>query len=130
MTGLESHILFKWLPIIFILVLIIIISLGLSYWYFAHRRRKIQNSSKKKPEEKTTNAQTKPMQRTLLPKNEYLSYPKHNLTCSTSSSQLTNTDIAYLDKLVRTASDRSMWKRDYSKKDSSNQPRKVPSGLM
>jgi hypothetical protein len=44
-------------------------------------------------------------------------------------SQFTNIDKAYLDKLVRTASDRSMWKRDHSKKNEKNL-RKVPSGLI
>jgi Mg2+/citrate symporter len=41
------------------------------------------------------------------------------------SSQFTNTDKAYLDKIVRTASDRSMWKRDNEKK-----LRKIPSKLI
>ena len=127
MTVLETQIVSNWLPIIFILVLIITI-FGLSCWYFAHRRRRnIQNSNKKKPEKRISN--TKPMQRILLPKTEYLSSPNPTLPTK-SLSQLTNTDIAYLDKLVRTASDRSMWKRDYSKKDQHNKLRKVPSGQI
>jgi len=114
MTVFESSEFSKWLPIILILVLIIII-FGLSYWYFIHRR---QNKKKIIP--------LKPI------KNLSFSLPQDNLikkSLSINSSQLTNTDKIYLDKLVRTASDRSMWKQDYtSKKDSFNKLRKVPSG--
>jgi len=114
MTVFESSEFSKWLPIILILVLIVTI-LGLSYWYFTHRRQNKKKIIRSKPI-----------------KNLSLSPPQDNLikkSLSINSSQLTNTDKAYLDKLVRTASDRSMWKRDYtSKKDSFNKLRKVPSG--
>ncbi|CAF3356416.1 unnamed protein product [Rotaria sp. Silwood1] len=69
----------------------------------------------------------------MLPKNEYLSSPTQVVTkkaWSTNSTQLNNTDKAYLDKLFRTASDRSMWKRDYVTKDQYNKLRKVPSGQL
>jgi hypothetical protein len=114
MTVFESLEFSKWLPIILILVFIITI-LGLSYWYLIRRRQNKKNFEKEIKRFKPINN---------------LSSPNHNLTkksLSLSSSQLTNTDIAYLDKLVRTASDRSMWKRDYSKKDQYNKLRKIPS---
>jgi hypothetical protein len=117
MTVFESSEFSKWLPVILIPVFVITI-LGLSYWYFARRQR-----NKKKIEKEIS--WTKPI--------NYLISPSHSLakkSLSTSLSQLTNTDRAYLDKLVRTASDRSMWKRDYSKKDEHKQLRKVPSGQI
>jgi len=114
MIVFESSEFSKWFPIILILAFIITI-LGLSYWYLIRRRQNKKNFEKEI--------------KRLKPINN-LSSPNHNLTkksLSLSSSQLTNTDIAYLDKLVRTASDRSMWKRDDSKKDQYNKLRKIPS---
>lgn len=108
MTVFESLEYFKWLPIIFIIIFIIII-FTLSYWYFTYQRRN------KKPLIKKISSS-----KLILPKK----------SLSINSSQLTNTDINYLDKLVRSASDRSMWKKDekfLSKKNEFNPIRKVPS---
>jgi hypothetical protein len=119
----KSSIFSKWLPIIFIPVLIITI-LGLSYWFFVYRRW----NNKKPPK---VIKQSKPISRTIPPKTTNISSPLHVSTTKSfpiSSSQLTNTDKAYLDKLVRTASDRSLWQHDSSKKAQSNKLRKVPSG--
>jgi len=111
MTVFQSLEFSKWLSIILIPVFIITI-LGLFYWYFIYRRQ-----NKKITHSKSIN--------NLLPS------PPHNLpkkSFSINSSPLTNTDIAYLDKLVRTASDRSILKRDnVSKKEQFNKLRKVPS---
>ncbi|CAF0804608.1 unnamed protein product [Rotaria sp. Silwood1] len=130
MTKLDSQVFFKWLPIIIIPLLIIIV-FGLSYWIFARRRRNNQNSNNKNSEKEFII--TEPVHHKMLPKNEYLSSPTQVVTkkaWSTNSTQLNNTDKAYLDKLFRTASDRSMWKRDYVTKDQYNKLRKVPSGQL
>jgi hypothetical protein len=95
--------LFSWLPIILIFIIIIII-IGLSCWY-RQGKKKLQSI-------------------------DHLSSIKDS-TFPINSSQLTNTDKAYLDKIVRTASDRSMWKRDNSKKNEQKKIlRKIPSGLI
>jgi hypothetical protein len=112
----ESSVFSKWLPIIFIPVLIIAI-LGLSCWFFVHRRRNNKKSNK--------------VIKPIPPKTNHLpSLPQISTTksLSISSSQLTDIDKAYLDKLVRTASDRSVLSRDYPKKEPLNKLRKVPSG--
>ncbi|UJR25655.1 hypothetical protein I4U23_007006 [Adineta vaga] len=73
-------------------------------------------------------------QQKLFQKIEYLSSPPNsNLPIksrSITSLQFTNTDIAYLDKLVRTASDRSIWTRDHSKSNTYHKSRRVPSGQI
>ncbi|CAF2512114.1 unnamed protein product [Rotaria sp. Silwood2] len=130
MTKSNSQVFFKWLPIV-VIPLLIIISFGLSYWIFARRRRNNQNSYNKSSEKELV--MTEPIHQTMLPNNEYLSTPTQILTkksWSTNSTQLTNADIAYLDKLFRTASDRSMWKRDYLTKDQRNTLRRIPSGQI
>ena len=114
----DASVFSKWLPIIFIPVLIITI-LGLSCWFFVHRRRNNKKSNKVIKQIKS-----------IPPKTNHLpSLPQISTTksLSISSSQLTDIDKAYLDKLVRTASDRSVLSRDYPKTDPLNKLRKVPS---
>lgn len=114
MTLFESLDLSKWLPIILIPLLIIFI-LALSCWYRQRKKKKFEKII----------SRTKPI--------DHLSSTNKNVSHKSSpiiASQLTNTDKVYLDKLVRTASDRSMWKRDLSKKTEPKKLRKVPSGLI
>ncbi|CAF0836825.1 unnamed protein product [Adineta steineri] len=129
MTVKESQIFFQWLFFILISIFILIIIVGFFCWYAARRRQHIQHSNQRNLDKVTVNK--KPIQQTLFSKNEYLPSSNYNLKIksrSASSSQLTNTDIAHLDKLIRTASDRSIWKQNYSKINQYNKPRKVPSG--
>lgn len=93
----------QWLPLLVIPLLFIVI-LGLSCWY-GHRKK---NSSKS----------LNPLSSTTY------------RTGANPSSQLTTTDKLYLDQLVRTASDRSIWKRDILTKIEGKKLRKVPSGLI
>lgn len=55
------------------------------------------------------------------------STPVINPSLSSSSSQLTRTDVFHLEKLLHAASDRSMWKNEPLTTNLSHKPRKVPS---
>ena len=109
MIVFESSQLFKWL-LLLLIPLFIVILFGLFCWYRYRKRKKLNKEIPR----------IKPI--------GHLPSPRDNSTkrtVSNSCSQFTNADKAYLDKLVRTASDRSMLKRNFSKK-----LRKVPSGLI
>ena len=133
----QAHIVSKWFPI-FLVPLLIVAVLGLSYRFVRRRRVREQNSTKKGLSLSNTDG-SKRSKRTLskatpvnaagesASKREQLSMSKlNNQSGPTSASTLTNTDIAHLDRIIRTASDRSLWKLD----DPAKKPRKVPSGLL
>lgn len=96
--------------------LLFIVILGLSCWY-RHRKKKKINK-------------TIPRPKPLDPLSSTTENISHRSAPNLPPSQLTNTDKLYLDQLVRTASDRSMWKRDMSTKVEGKKLRKVPSGLI
>lgn len=109
MTMFNSSEDFKWLPISFIVIFLVILLSYLSYWYITQRQRNKKLVIKKISPSKSLT-------------------PKKSL--SINSSQLTETDINYLDKLVRSASDRTLWKKDdksLKKIEKFNIVRKVPS---
>ncbi|CAF1218220.1 unnamed protein product [Rotaria magnacalcarata] len=123
----ESQVFFKWLSIAVVPLLIFVI-LGLSYWIFAHQRRKNQKSNENQLENELII--TKPIHQNMVSKNEYLSSQTQILakkSKSTNSTQFTNTDIADIDKILHTASDRAMWKRNYLTKNRLNKLKQVPS---
>ncbi|CAF1210870.1 unnamed protein product [Adineta ricciae] len=113
MVEFEQYKLSKWFFLVIIPVLMIV---GLFCWYSQRRR---QNPPNRKRKGLISSAP--------LPKTEHLSPPvKYNRPIksrSMASSHFTNTDIAYLDKLLRTASNRSLWPQDHPK----HKIRRVPS---
>ena len=100
----------QWLPILLV-PLVFIVIVGLSCWY-RHRKKETKIIPRAKPFGRL------PSTKEMIP--------------AIPSFQLTNTDKIYLDKLVRTASDRSMWKGEMSSKKIGDEKklRKVPSGLL
>ena len=136
----------NWLPIVLIPAIIIGI-LGLSCWMINRhrRRRRTLNAPQSTSEIAAPPRSEKSSMRTKLasprPAHEKFSLSSSfapsatcnqitNKSSSTSSSQFTDTDIACLDKLVRTASNRSLWKHGQPAGASSHKPRKVPSGQV
>lgn len=122
----------NWLRIVIIpIFIIIIIIIGFCYYIFIHKRRKKQISNNRNSEKEVTT--TKSNQHKSLSLNEHLSSPIRiaiKKSKSTNSTQLTNADIAYLDHILRTSSDRSLWKRDFQTQEQHNKLRKVPSGRI
>jgi hypothetical protein len=133
----QAHIVSKWFPISLVPLLVAVI-LGLSYRFVSRRRVREQNLTKKGLSLSNTD-DSKRSKRILSMattvnaagesacKREHLSTSKSTSESRpTSASTLTNTDIAHLDRIIRTASDRSLWKLD----DPAKKPRRVPSGLL
>ena len=98
--------------------------LGFACWYFARRRRESPRSDRNVAQQ---GGDTKRVQVTVPSKYNSTPSPLNAempvKTRSASASQLTTTDIAYMNKLVRTASDRSLWANEQPR-----HIRKVPSG--
>ena len=129
----QLHIAFKWFPV-FLVPLLIVAVLGLSYRFFSRRRAHERSATKKdlflsnmKDTKSSQQTHSKATPTNSAAKRDHPSTNKLNSQSRpTSAATLTNTDIAHLDRIIRTASDRSLWKLD----DSAKKPRKVPSGLL
>ena len=133
----QLHIAFKWFPV-FLVPLLIVAVLGLCYRFLCRRRAHERSATKKDlflsnmkdaKSSQQTHSKATPANAAgeSVTKRDPLSTNKLNSQSRpTSAATLTNTDIAHLDRIIRTASDRSLWKLD----DSAKKPRKVPSGLL
>ena len=149
MRPTQTPILPKWLPIALVSAMVITI-LCLVCWTITRRRRTLRahhstsqiappprpaTTNPRRPEPGTTRTKLAPSHSAH---EESSSASAHSFTSNrlthksspTTSSQFTDNDVASLGKLIRTASNRSLWKQDPLGMELSLQPRKVPSGQL